>query len=310
MCGIVSYIGNQDPVPILIKGLRRLEYRGYDSAGLALLDGNNLSFIKKAGKVSELSDQISFNPIKGSCGIAHTRWATHGIPNDLNAHPHLDKTGKIALVHNGIIENYDAIKKTLESRGVIFKSETDSEVLVQLISEIYNNGDEKLDFKDSVKAALQEVVGAYGIVAMCSDEPNTLVAAKMGSPLVFGVGDNEFLFASDASPIIEFTRNVIYLDDGEFVIVNGSEYSISNIDSKEIVTKTLTKIDLTIEEIEKGEFPHFMLKEIHDQKHSISDTLRGRLNLDDGTSMLGGINDHIPSILSASRIYILSLIHI
>ena len=304
MCGIVSYIGDQDPVPILIKGLRRLEYRGYDSAGLALLDGGNLSSIKKAGKVSELSDQISSNPIKGDCGIAHTRWATHGIPNDVNAHPHLDKTGKIALVHNGIIENYDAIKKTLESRGVVFKSETDSEVLVQLISELYYNGDGKLDFKDSVKAALQEVVGAYGIVAMCSDEPNTLVAARMGSPLVFGVGDNEFLFASDASPIIEFTRNVIYLDDGEFVIVKGSDYSISNINSKEIVTKTLTKIDLTIEEIEKGEFPHFMLKEIHDQKHSISDTLRGRLNLDDGTSMLGGINDHIPSILSASRIYI------
>ena len=304
MCGIVSYIGDQDPVPILIKGLRRLEYRGYDSAGLALLDGGNLSSIKKAGKVSELSDQISSNPIKGNCGIAHTRWATHGIPNDVNAHPHLDKTGKIALVHNGIIENYDAIKKTLETRGVVFRSETDSEVLVQLISELYYNGDGKLDFKDSVKAALQEVVGAYGIVAMCSDEPNTLVAARMGSPLVFGVGDNEFLFASDASPIIEFTRNVIYLDDGEFVIVKGSEYSISNINSKEIVTKTLTKIDLTIEEIEKGEFPHFMLKEIHDQKHSISDTLRGRLNLDDGTSMLGGINDYIPSILSASRIYI------
>ena len=304
MCGIVSYIGDQDPVPILIKGLRRLEYRGYDSAGMALLDGGNLSSIKKAGKVSELSDQISSNPIKGDCGIAHTRWATHGIPNDVNAHPHIDKTGKIALVHNGIIENYGAIKKTLESRGVVFKSETDSEVLVQLISELYYNGDGKLDFKDSVKAALQEVVGAYGIVAMSSDEPNTLVAAKMGSPLVFGVGDKEFLFASDASPIIEFTRNVIYLDDGEFVIVKGSDYLISNINSKEIVTKTLTKIDLTIEEIEKGEFPHFMLKEIHDQKHSISDTLRGRLNLDDGTSMLGGINDYIPSILSASRIYI------
>ena len=304
MCGIVSYIGHQDPVPILIKGLRRLEYRGYDSAGLALLDGKNLSSIKKAGKVSDLSDKVSSKSIQGTCGIAHTRWATHGVPNDTNAHPHLDKTGKIALVHNGIIENYDSIKKTLEGRGVVFKSETDSEVLVQLISELYYKGEGDLDFKDAVKAALQEVVGAYGIVAMCSDEPNTLVAARMGSPLVFGVGDDEFLFASDASPIIEYTRNVIYLDDGEFVIVKGSNYSISNIDSKEIVTKTLTKIDLTIEEIEKGEFPHFMLKEIHDQKHSISDTLRGRLNLDDGTSMLGGINDHIPSILTASRIYI------
>ena len=304
MCGIVSYIGKKDPVPILIKGLRRLEYRGYDSAGLALLDGKSLNSVKKAGKVSELSDELSISPIKGNCGIAHTRWATHGVPNDINAHPHLDKTGKIALVHNGIIENYDSIKKTLEKRGVFFSSDTDSEVLVQLISEIYHNDEGQLDFKDAVKAALQEVVGAYGIVAMCSDEPDSLFAARMGSPLVLGVGENEFLFASDASPIIEFTRNVIYLDDGEFVEVKNSAYSISNIHTEEIVSKTITKIDLTIEEIEKGEFPHFMLKEIHDQKHSISDTLRGRLNLEDGTSMLGGINDYLPNILEASRIYI------
>ena len=304
MCGIVSYIGKKPPIPILIKGLKRLEYRGYDSAGLALLDGKTLRSVKKAGKVSELSDELSISPIKGSCGIAHTRWATHGVPNDVNAHPHLDKTGKIALVHNGIIENYEPIKKTLEKRGVVFTSDTDSEVLVQLISEIYNNGKEQLDFKDAVKAALQEVVGAYGIVVMCSDEPDSLFAARMGSPLVLGIGEDEFLFASDASPIIEYTRNVIYLDDGEFVVIKNSAYSISNIHSEEIVTKTITKIDLTIEEIEKGEFPHFMLKEIHDQKHSISDTLRGRLNLDDGTSMLGGINDYLPNILSASRIYI------
>ena len=304
MCGIVSYIGNKDPIPILIKGLRRLEYRGYDSAGLALLDGKILKSVKKAGKVSELSDQLSVSPLKGNCGIAHTRWATHGVPNDINAHPHLDKTGKIALVHNGIIENYDSIKKTLEKRGVAFSSDTDSEVLVQLISEIYHNDEDRLDFKDAVKAALQEVVGAYGIVAMCSDEPDSLFAARMGSPLVLGVGENEFLFASDASPIIEYTRNVIYLDDGEFVEVKSSAYSISNIYTEEIVSKTIIKIDLTIEEIEKGEFPHFMLKEIHDQKHSISDTLRGRLNLEDGTSMLGGINDYLPNILGASRIYI------
>ena len=304
MCGIVSYIGKKDPVPILIKGLRRLEYRGYDSAGLALLDGKSLNSVKKAGKVSELSDELSISPIKGNCGIAHTRWATHGVPNDINAHPHLDNTGKIALVHNGIIENYASIKKTLEKRGVVFSSETDSEVLVQLISEIYHKEKGQLDFKDAVKVALQEVVGAYGIVAMCSDEPDSLFAARMGSPLVLGVGENEFLFASDASPIIEYTRNVIYLDDGEFVEVKSSAYSISNIHTEEIVSKTITKIDLTIEEIEKGEFPHFMLKEIHDQKHSISDTLRGRLNLDDGTSMLGGINDYLPNILEASRIYI------
>ena len=304
MCGIVSYIGKSDPTPILLKGLKRLEYRGYDSAGIALLDGKNLNHIKRAGKVSDLLKKIHNSSTKGSCGIAHTRWATHGEPNDINAHPHLDKTGKIALVHNGIIENYEVIKKTLIKRGVSFTSDTDSEVLVQLISELYYNNDEKLNFEDSVKAALQEVVGAYGIVAICSDEPDTMVAARMGSPLVLGVGEGEFLIASDASPIIEYTRNVIYLDDDEFVIIHKSDYSISNISSKEIITKTLTKIDLTIEEIEKGEFPHFMLKEIHDQKHSISDTMRGRLNLDDGTSNLGGILDYMPNILSASRIYI------
>ena len=304
MCGIVSYIGKSDPTPILLKGLKRLEYRGYDSAGIALLDGKNLNHIKRAGKVSDLLKKMHNSSIKGSCGIAHTRWATHGQPNDINAHPHIDKTGKIALVHNGIIENYEVIKKTLIKRGVSFTSDTDSEVLVQLISELYYNNDEKLNFEDSVKAALQEVVGAYGIVAICSDEPDTMVAARMGSPLVLGVGEGEFLIASDASPIIEYTRNVIYLDDDEFVIIHKSDYSISNISSKEIITKTLTKIDLTIEEIEKGEFPHFMLKEIHDQKHSISDTMRGRLNLDDGTSNLGGILDYMPNILSASRIYI------
>ena len=304
MCGIISYIGKSDPIPILLKGLKRLEYRGYDSAGIALIDGKNLNNIKCEGKVSDLLKKIDHSSAKGSCGIAHTRWATHGEPNDINAHPHLDKTGKIALVHNGIIENYEAIKKTLIERGVSFTSDTDSEVLVQLISELYYNNKEKLNFEDSVKAALQEVVGAYGIVVVCSDEPDTMIAARMGSPLVLGLGKDEFLIASDASPIIEYTRNVIYLDDDEFVTINKSDYLISNISSQEIITKTLTKIDLTIEEIEKGEFPHFMLKEIHDQKHSISDTMRGRLNLNNGTSNLGGIQDYLPNILSASRIYI------
>ena len=303
MCGIFGYIGHQRSLPLLVEGLRRLEYRGYDSTGVGLYDGNTITVHKTVGKVNNLK-QVLPEQADATMGIAHTRWATHGVPNDINAHPHLDNTGKIALVHNGIIENYDSIKKTLEKRGVFFSSDTDSEVLVQLISEIYHNDEGQLDFKDAVKAALQEVVGAYGIVVMCSDEPDSLFAARMGSPLVLGVGENEFLFASDASPIIEYTRNVIYLDDGEFVEVKSSAYSISNIHTEEIVSKTITKIDLTIEEIEKGEFPHFMLKEIHDQKHSISDTLRGRLNLEDGTSMLGGINDYLPNILEASRIYI------
>ena len=304
MCGIVSYIGKSDPVPILLKGLKRLEYRGYDSSGIAVLDEGNLNHIKKAGKISELQSIASLSSLKGECGIAHTRWATHGIPNDINAHPHLDQTGKIALVHNGIIENYESIKQTLIGRGVSFTSDTDTEVLVQLISELYYNNDEKISFESAVKAALQEIIGAYGIVVICSDEPNTMIAARMGSPLVLGVGEGEYLLASDASPIIEYTRNVVYLDDDEFVKIHNSEYEISNIRSEKVVTKTLIKIDLTIEEIEKGEFPHFMLKEIHDQKHSISDTMRGRLNLEDGTSNLGGILDYLPNILSASRIYI------
>ena len=304
MCGIVSYIGKKDPVPILLKGLRRLEYRGYDSAGVALLNSEKLQSIKKVGKVSALESLIDDSPINGYCGIAHTRWATHGEPNDVNAHPHIDQTKKIALVHNGIIENYDSIKEVLKKRGVSFTSATDSEVLVQLISELYYNNNEKLSFEDAVRAALQEVIGAYGIVVICEDEPGKIIAARMGSPLVLGVGDGEFLIASDASPIIEYTRNVIYLDDNELVLIEDEKFSISKIDSKTIINKTLSKIDLTIEEIEKGEFPHFMIKEIHDQRHSISDTMRGRFNLDSGTTQLGGIIDYLPNILSASRIYI------
>ena len=304
MCGIVSYIGKKDPVPILLKGLRRLEYRGYDSAGLALLNYEKLQSIKKVGKVSSLELLIDDSPINGYCGIAHTRWATHGEPNDVNAHPHIDQTKKIALVHNGIIENYDSIKEVLMKRGVSFTSSTDSEVLVQLISELYYNNNEKLTFEEAVRAALQEVVGAYGIVVICEDEPGKIIAARMGSPLVLGVGEGEFLIASDASPIVEHTRNVIYLDDNELVLIENENFTISKIDSKKIINKTLSKIDLTIEEIEKGDFPHFMLKEIHDQRHSISDTMRGRFNLDDGTTQLGGIIDYLPNILSASRIYI------
>ena len=304
MCGIVSYIGKKDPVPILLKGLRRLEYRGYDSAGVALLNSKKLQSIKKVGKVSALESLIDDSPINGYCGIAHTRWATHGEPNDVNAHPHIDQTKKIALVHNGIIENYNSIKEVLKKRGVSFTSSTDSEVLVQLISELYYNNNENLSFEDAVRAALQEVIGAYGIVVICEDEPGKIIAARMGSPLVLGVGEGEFLIASDASPIIEYTRNVIYLDDNELVLIEDEKFSISKIDSKKIINKTLSKIDLTIEEIEKGEFPHFMIKEIHDQRHSISDTMRGRFNLDNGTTQLGGIIDYLPNILSASRIYI------
>ena len=303
MCGITGYIGHRDSVPVLLKGLRRLEYRGYDSAGIALLQDNKIVQLKKAGKVSDLQTLVDDSPIKGNCGIAHTRWATHGEPNDINAHPHLDQTGNIALVHNGIIENFETLKEVLIDKGVLFTSDTDTEVLVQLISLLYYE-DETISFEDAVRAALQEVVGAYGIVALCADEPDTIIAARMGSPLVLGVGDNEYFLASDASPIVGHTRNVIYFEDGEMVKLTRENHVISNIFSKEVLTKTLSEIDLSIEEIEKGEFPHYMLKEIHDQKHSITNTMRGRLNLDDGTTHLGGIADCMPNLLSASRIYI------
>ena len=303
MCGIIGYLGNKDPVPILLKGLKRLEYRGYDSAGIALLNGNELTQIKKAGKVSDLQLMIDDSPMKGNCGIAHTRWATHGEPNDINAHPHLDQTGKISLVHNGIIENHDIIKQVLRKQGVSFTSDTDTEVISQLISMLYF-GSSKISFENAVRLALQEIVGAYGIVVLCADEPDTLVAAKMGSPLVLGIGDENYFLASDAAPIIEYTRNVIFLDDGELLVIKNGSYAISNINSKKPITKTFTKIDLSIEQIEKGEFPHFMLKEIYDQKHSITDTMRGRLNLQDGTTHLGGIVDYVPNLLSANRIYL------
>tara|TARA_B100000519_G_C14218518_1_gene426285 strand:- start:16 stop:1671 length:1656 start_codon:yes stop_codon:yes gene_type:complete len=241
--------------------------------------------------------------MKGNCGIAHTRWATHGEPNDINAHPHLDQTGKISLVHNGIIENHDIIKQVLREQGVSFTSDTDTEVISQLISTLYF-GSSKISFENAVRLALQEIVGAYGIVVLCADEPDTLVAAKMGSPLVFGIGDENYFLASDAAPIIEYTRNVIFLDDGELLVIKNGSYAISNINSKKPITKTFTKIDLSIEQIEKGEFPHFMLKEIYDQKHSITDTMRGRLNLQDGTTHLGGIVDYVPNLLSANRIYL------
>ena len=303
MCGIVGYVGTRDSVTILLKGLKRLEYRGYDSAGIALINDESVSSIKKAGKVSELQSLVDDTSLNGTIGIAHTRWATHGEPNDINAHPHLDHTGKIALIHNGIIENYETLKDVLQKQGISFTSDTDSEVLSQLISALYYNGD-KITFEEAVRAALQDVVGAFGIVVICSDEPETMIAARMGSPLVLGIGDGEYFLASDASPIVEHTRNVIYLDDGEMVKLTHNDHTISEINSQNTITKKLISINLSIEEIEKGEFPHYMLKEIYDQNHSISDTMRGRINLEDGTTQLGGISHYIPNLVSASRIYI------
>jgi len=302
MCGIVSYYGSKDCVPFLINGLRRLEYRGYDSAGVALMDDGHIKSVKKAGKVHELDKKIKESPISGSIGIAHTRWATHGEPNDINAHPHQDKTGKIYLIHNGIIENYSTLKEILIRKGFQFKSETDTEALVNLISDIYYA--DGLNFEQSVEAALNQVVGTYGIVAFCSDEPNKLVAARHGSPLVLGVGEDEYFIASDASPIVEYTRNVIYLDEGEIVTINDSGHSIRSMDDDIVVNRETTEIEFSIEEIEKGEFSHFMLKEIHEQLFTIKDTMRGRIDPVDGTAHLGGIEEHMNRIRDANRIYI------
>ncbi|MFH1850733.1 MAG: glutamine--fructose-6-phosphate transaminase (isomerizing) [Candidatus Neomarinimicrobiota bacterium] len=302
MCGIVGYLGHRNAVPILIKGLKRLEYRGYDSAGLAVLNQGHLTSVKKAGKVRDLEAVLGSRPCSGTIGIAHTRWATHGEPNDINAHPHSDQTGKIALIHNGIIENYGSLGQALRNQGITFVSETDTEVLVQLISAIYN--DNGLSFSEAVRSALQEVVGAYGIVTVCEDEPNSLVAARLGSPLVLGVGDNEYFLASDASPIVEYTRDVIYLDEGEIVTVTTDGYTVRKIKDDRIVSRPTTKINLSVEEIEKGNFPHFMLKEIYEQERTIKDTMRGRLQVAAGTAFLGGIREYLPKIEKAHRFYI------
>ncbi len=302
MCGIVGYLGNKDSVPILLKGLKRLEYRGYDSAGMATINNSHLNTIKCTGKVSELEAALVKKRQSGNLGIAHTRWATHGEPNDINAHPHLDQSGKIALIHNGIIENYNSLKVALKQQQINFKSDTDTEVLVQLIAAFYKGG--KLSFPKAVQAALQEVVGAYGIVAICEDEPDLMVAARLGSPLVLGVGDGEYLIASDASPIVEHTRNVIYLDEGELVTITKAGYTVRSIHEDRIVTKDVTQVDLSIEEIEKGKFPHFMLKEIYDQERTIKDTMRGRLLMTEGSAHLGGIGEYLPRIEKARRFYI------
>jgi glucosamine--fructose-6-phosphate aminotransferase (isomerizing) len=302
MCGIVGYWGNKNSVPILIAGLKRLEYRGYDSAGIAVLDNNNLNYLKRSGKVKVLEEAIDGSVIKGNIGIAHTRWATHGIPNDINAHPQMDVTESIALIHNGIIENHSTLREILLNDGVKFKSETDTEVIVQLISSIYKHNGFSLE--EAVRAALQKVVGAYGIVLVSKDEPDKLIAARFGSPLVIGVGENEYFVASDAAPIIEYTRKVIYLDEGEMAIISGGELTIKKIFNNNVVSKKISNLDWSVEQIEKGNYPHYMLKEIHDQERTVIDTMRGRLRVEEGTAFLGGIQDFLPRIESAKRYYI------
>ena len=302
MCGIIGYYGTKEIKPILLNGLKRLEYRGYDSSGISIMESSGIYTQKNVGNVSELAKNLKLSEIQGKIGMGHTRWATHGEPTDLNAHPHLDQTGKISLIHNGIIENYNSIKKVLIEKGYEFQSETDSEVLVQLISDIYFS--DGLSFGQAVQVALTQVIGTYGIVTFCSQEPETLVAARHGSPMVLGIGEDDYFIASDASPIVDYTRNVVYLDENEIVTIKNGSHEIRSMKNDKVIQKALTEIKFSVKEIEKGEFDHFMLKEIHDQVHSITDTMRGRVSKEDGTAHLGGISDYMGRIQSAHRIYI------
>jgi len=300
MCGIVGYIGKKSATPILLDGLKRLEYRGYDSAGIALLD-KTIHLHKKKGKVNDLETIIPKESNIPKIGIGHTRWATHGEPNDTNAHPHMNENEDIAIIHNGIIENYAAIKSELTNKGHKFKSDTDTEVLVHLISEIWD--ETGCDFETAVRLALKEVDGTYGLCAISKKEPGKLICARNGSPLILGVGENEFIIGSDASPIIAYTRKVIYLSDGEMAILTEDGYSVKTIDNIEM-PKEIENLTFSIAAIEKAGFPHFMLKEIFEQPEAIHNSLRGRALASKGEVKLGGISEHIERLRSAKRIII------
>ena len=302
MCGIVAYVGPQHAYPILINGLRRLEYRGYDSAGVALIQ-EDLSIYKKKGKVQDLVDFASAENLDGTIGIGHTRWATHGAPDDNNAHPHISGDGHITLVHNGIIENYASIKAALEKSGHVFNTQTDTEVLVHLIEEIKRR--EEIPLEEAVRIALTRVVGAYAIVVIDDREPNKLVAARKASPLVVGLGEEEFFLASDATPIVEHTKRVIYLNDEEIAVVNrDGTFQIKTI-SNEIQVPFIQELDMKIELLEKGGYDYFMLKEIHEQTDTIADCMRGRLNAEEGWIHLGGLEEYSEKILNAQRFILL-----
>jgi len=300
MCGIIAYIGHRECFPIIINGLKRLEYRGYDSAGVALLNGDMHTY-KRKGKVSDLLEYTNEKNLEGSVGMGHTRWATHGKPDDNNAHPHLSGNGRIALIHNGIIENYASIKETLIKHGHIFKSETDTEVLVHLIEEFLK--DENCSVEEAVRLSLNRVVGAYAIVVLDKEDPRKIVAARKASPLVVGIGENEYFLASDATPIIEFTNKVIYLEDEQIAILKDDGFQIINI-KNEIQNPPIKEIDLELEAIEKGGFDYFMLKEIYQQPDTIADCMRGRLNIEDGWVRLGGLEEFGEKLKKANRIII------
>lgn len=305
MCGIVAYLGNKEAYPILIKGLKRLEYRGYDSSGVAIIENGEIKLYKKQGKVAELEELVKDKNVNGHIGIGHTRWATHGLPNDTNAHPHYSGNEKLAIIHNGIIENYSSLKEGLKLRGHEFKSDTDTEVLIHLIEDIQQKTGVALD--EAVRMALSEVIGAYAIVIIDKEDPNTLIAAKKSSPLVIGIGSNdEFYIASDATPIVEYTRNVVYLEDEEIaVLTKGKEIQLKNI-KNQVKTPYIQELELQLEAIEKGGYEHFMLKEIYEQPVSIRNSMRGRIDLDKGIVSLGGIRDYEQKMMNASRIIIVA----
>ncbi len=302
MCGIIAYLGKKNAYPILIEGLKRLEYRGYDSAGIALLNGD-LDIYKKKGKVQELCDHTEPRHLSGTVGMGHTRWATHGKPDDINAHPHLSGDGKLAIIHNGIIENYSTLKEALSRLGHQFRSETDTEVLVHLIEEIKHR--EKLPIEEAVRKALRKVVGAYAIVVMDRDEPHKLVGARKSSPLVIGLGEQENFIASDATPIIQYTNKVVYLNDEEIAVLTPEKgLEISTINNDELQEPLIHELDMSMDQLEKGGFEHFMLKEIYQQPQTISDCMRGRLSATEGWVRLGGLEEHINRISKANRIII------
>jgi glutamine---fructose-6-phosphate transaminase (isomerizing) len=301
MCGIVGYIGDREALPVLINGLKRLEYRGYDSAGVAILN-KEASIFKCKGKVSDLENHLKGKNSTGTVGIGHTRWATHGVPNDVNAHPHASFHGKFVIIHNGIIENYARLRSRLEERGIKFKSETDTEVLANLIEYIYEKG--AVDAEMAVRLALSKVIGAYGLVIMCIDEPDKLIAARKGSPLVIGVGNEEYFLASDATPIVEYTKSVIYLNDGDVAIIR-KEQLILKTSSKDVSTPTVQQLSFDIGEIDKGGYDHFMLKEIFEQPRSILDTFRGRVRSENYELRLGGLFHVLPKLIEAKRIVII-----
>lgn len=302
MCGIVAYIGGRTAYPILMKGLQRLEYRGYDSAGIALLN-DQLHLYKCKGTVKNLEHRTSGQPISGTLGIAHTRWATHGIPSDTNAHPHISMNGCFTVVHNGMIENYAHLKKELISRGYNFKSDTDTEIIANLIENVYLENE--LDAEMAVRLALTKVAGAYGLVVICIKEKDKIIAARNGSPLLVGIGQNEYFIASDTAPIIEYTDRMVYLNDEEVAVVSRDEMKLTNIHN-DIRTPRIIQVDNNIQKIDKGGYAHYMLKEIHEQPSSIADTFRGRVALDKSKIFLGGIADVMPQLASARRIVIVA----